>query len=694
MSSHNAGSQLDLATALDLKSTMESTTVDAGDYLKSLRAFPRYLDNAWHELGDGRGFFGDSSNGEAGMRSMGNVVYAAALLATTDSIASGSGRRDSDQLFARARAGLAYMTAGHVTGLKQCANGRRWGGVWQSSWWTTRMALGARHVWADLTHEERGAVERVVTHEADLHLGRIVPSGLATDTKAEENAWDAEILATASALFPSHPHRALWWEKLCEYAYNTFSVASDRASTAISDGKPIRDWVYTNNLHTDFTLENHGAYHFCYVASPLHSFAWALSALREAGIAPPEALSHHVREVWERVKPTFLSERFAYISGQDWARYTYGEYFIVPALSLIHHLVGDPDARAIEAARFRSLRREQQENEDGSFFGKRFTAPHYRGQPAKYETDCYANIGLAHRLHRLLDPSNPPSAPRTTETPATTHHVSPECGIAYVRTKKMFCSFSWQTLTQPHPIGLFVPLEREDVAEWQPWNLFGRVVLWRERPSAIWIRRMRAVADGFVISGSVIYRNARARILYRQELEYRVDAARSSAKVRSRFIAESKISVQRIEGLRLAMAHDRWSGHDLRVHTRSGVQSYRFDPATRPIWARAGGTPARVVRGALRRLLREGPRHALDGNWVNVQGSLGVIAEGDQPAPFTLYTPASRNLPDGSLHYSLLFCPLTTAPRTFQPDELMLDSAFTLVAGDAETTRRMAEFPT
>ncbi len=677
---------------------MNQDRPDSRDYLQCLHRFPTYVANAWHSLAPGRGHFGDPSHLEGGIRSMGNVVFVSALLAADPGFQPETGTPGRDWLLEKARAGLAYLTHGHVTGPGTCGDGRKWGAVWQSAWWTTRMALGARLIWPELAEAEREAVARVVFHEADLQLPRVVPTGLAEDTKAEENAWDAEILATACALFPDHPRRPLWWEKLSEFAYNTFSIPADRGDERLAEGRPLRERVYTVNLYNDFTLENHGAYHFCYVASPLHSFAWACHALESAGLTPPAALFHHVPEVWARAKPTFLRDRFAYVGGQDWARYTYGNYFIVPALVWLQQRLEDPDLRAIEWARFHCLCQEQAENRDGSFFGKRFTQPHYHGQSAKYETDCYANLGLAYRLH--LRREGGAAAPATTQArpaerpdslPLRGRLVSPECGIAFVRTPSLFASFSWKTMTEPMAIGLFVPVQREELAEWQPGNLFGRVRLKGESPSAVWVRRMREEADGFRISGTVVYRGWRGQILMTQELEYAVDAGRGQAQVRSRFEAVTPVQATRVEGLRLAVANDRWNGFEIKLHHAGGTLPLRFDPEDRPFWLHRRDLPSRALRRLLRNTMRDGPRRKISGRWINIDDAFGIIAEGPNPSPFVLYRPAGRNLPDRSLHFELLFCPLRLERRSYAPGEEILNTRFSLLLGDAAQTQAFAE---
>lgn len=661
------------------------------DYLDSLSRFPLYLSQAWRNIDDGHGFFGDPSHLESGIRTNGNVVFCAALLASDPSYAPLDPAFDARFLLQRARAVLRYLTQAHVTGEGRCGDGHAWGGVWQSAWWTTRMALGAKLMWEHLTTSERSAIERVVVHEADHLLPLIVPTGLEEDTKAEENAWDAEILATAIALFPDHAHRPLWWEKLCAYGFNVFSVASDRKSEAVIDGKPLREWVSTVNLHSDFTLENHGAYHFCYIASPLHSLAWASYALRSQDITPPAALQHHLGDVWNTAKSTFMDRRFAYVGGQDWARYTYGEYFIVPSLVWLHSVLGDPDARAIEASRFRTLAEEQGDNPDGSFFGRRFTRPHYRGQCAKYETDCYANLGLAYLWHRLLPPPAVPTTPENLTKNLSGRLVSPECGIAFARSSRLFASFSWKTLTTPYPLALFVPLGHDDLAEWAPGNLFGRIVLANEDPSAVWIRRMHETTTGFEIRGTVVYRGRKGRIVYTHDLEYQVDMETATATIASRFVARQKILVRRIEGLNLALPNDRFNNFKRSIFSEQGHQELTFDPERRPLWLRKHSLPYRVLRRLLRETLRDGPRHTVDSRWLNIDGVMGIVDIHPGESGFLIHQPAGRNLDNGSLHLDRVYCPVKGLNQNFRPEEEILSTRFILIAGDVAATRLLLE---
>ena len=88
---------------------------------------------------------------------MANVVFVSGLLAADEGYDALWSEPDRSWLLEKARFGLAYLTHGHVTGGGACADGASWGGVWQSAWWTTRMALGAKLIWYSLRLDLQGS---------------------------------------------------------------------------------------------------------------------------------------------------------------------------------------------------------------------------------------------------------------------------------------------------------------------------------------------------------------------------------------------------------------------------------------------------------------------------------------------------------------------------------------------------------
>ena len=476
------------------------------DYIAFLQQFPTYAESEWHSgyEGDSRlGYFSNGVHDHNQMRVLANFIFVYALLAAKKGGDQAAPEINQETLLNHARAALRYFTATHVTGDKVCTDGIKWGAQphqWLSPWVISKAVAGARLIWDELTPEETDAIRRVVVHEADFQLGNRVFSREYEDTQAELNALNAEVLAWAASMYPTHPNAERWLTKAQELFMNTFSVESDANDTTIVDGKPVNQWVSTTNAHPDFTLEGHGAYQFDYIAVPLHSLAWAYYAFVSNGQPVPQSLFHHFRDVWDTVKRTHLfSGRFAYFQGKDWGRHVYGPYFILPALVLLENEFGDADARLIEQLRFRALAWEQRQNGNGSIFGKRFENQR-QGWPLIYETDGYANMGLAYLLHQfapLIDAENI----YTFQNKMQGNFQSKYCQYLYTRAKDLFVSFSWRHLSGYYPMALFVPGE-DDMAEWSKGNLIGNVFIKdTDMSPALQHHNERLLEDGFAATG-------------------------------------------------------------------------------------------------------------------------------------------------------------------------------------------------
>jgi hypothetical protein len=497
--------------------------------------------NPWH--------FGDPGSGENGIRSMANFVFTSGFVAT---------RQKSATSLEWARRGIDYLTRGHKSGNAACADGQRWGIAWQSSWWTAKLAFGAKLVWNELSDEQRERVRTVVAAEASHLLSHVPPTGMCWDTKAEENAWDTEILAAASALtLPDDPLAARWIEQLHMFAVNALSRAVDRDDARLVSGKPLRDRISSCNVFHDYTIENHGSCHFCYVASPLDSLTWARAAFMLAGRDAPESLSHNVKPFWEKHKSLFLDERFAYAGGQDWSRYTYGEYFIVPVCVAMQQQFADPDAAAIELARAKRLHREQSRNgETGAFFGSRVTRGTFHGQPAKYETDCYAHIALARLLHELNAPGIEPRSIERVHEINSTAHVGLETQVAWVRTPKMFASFCPLTLDQYKPIVLIAARDADHLLEFMPGNLCGCVDFAGAGEHCPRVVSMRRSGERIVtINAEMLWQTGHAHAVS-QKLTVTLDGDAGCVRVYTLMTALKKLWIKQCHGLNLAVAND------------------------------------------------------------------------------------------------------------------------------------------
>ena len=51
---------------------------------------------------------------------------------------------------------------------------------------------------------------KMIEEEADRFLTREPDHQVISDTKAEENAWNSDVISLAYNMFPKHPHHAAW----------------------------------------------------------------------------------------------------------------------------------------------------------------------------------------------------------------------------------------------------------------------------------------------------------------------------------------------------------------------------------------------------------------------------------------------------------------------------------------------------
>lgn len=644
-----------------------ATFPSAADYMAVLERLPLWAESGWRQV-PGQGpeiaVFGQGGHEENSLRSLGNILFAYAFVATSpeyDPAVSGAAR---ERLREQALGGLRYMARSHVTGDLACLDGKRWGNHWQSAWWTGKMAAAAHRLWGTLESADRALVERVVTHEADRHLGRRPPGGEFANTRSEENAWDAEVLAWAAGLFPGHEHAAAWEAKAREFMINTLSVRADQTDPRPVDGRPVREQVCTVNVHDDFTIENHGAYQFCYMACPLHSLSWCYYAYTTTGRRPPEALFHHVRDVWGVIRGTYLYDgRFAYLSGKDWARYVYGLYFIMPPLVMLQNEFGDGDARLVERERFRLFEWEQRQHGDGGLFSGRFTQNVMEGWPHEYETDGMALLALCAALH-----GNRP-APAATGSDEFQRAVagtrqSPACQWLYARSPRAFTSFSWRMLEKGWTMGLFVPAGGDHMVEWGRNNLSGtfrvggkdmpyREVRHTEQLGARCLATTGACVLGDSTPGAPqVVQTLTFVGLPDQGLALAIDRATA----RNHFVLEAQ------RPLTLHLANDLFNGNRRVVHHA------------------AGDVALPGVGGTVRRL-------GIESTWLNVDQTLGLASE---PGVWTLHDNVSRNAPWGSLLYELMTWNEATSPLEVAAGDSLRDAVFVLVAGDAAATGRVA----
>ena len=257
--------------------------------------------------------------GEHQVRPLAALAFASATLLTFgnyDESTTGISRREMARICASLIRELATHHASNAD-----KSSWWWGNEWQSAYWTALAGQGAWIGWDRLPSDTRQMVARMVASEADRFLGGPAPHSEFSDTKAEENAWDSEVMVLAACMMPSHPHAAAWEEKAKEYMVTSFATPQDLKSEEIVDGKPLKDWLAGPNVHADYTLENHGFFH------PDYETAYYLSVdnlpiYALAGKKAPQSVCHNVAKLRDIINFLTLPNGWTfYPQCTDWNNY-------------------------------------------------------------------------------------------------------------------------------------------------------------------------------------------------------------------------------------------------------------------------------------------------------------------------------------------------------------------------------------
>ena len=108
--------------------------------------------------------------------------------------------------------------------------------------------------------------DRFIDYKVPYYMdreGKVLTPG---DSKAEENAWNSEILEIASIMFPGHPNREAWDRKSIELQLSSYAAPDDWKTPGSIDGVPF-SILAGSNIFADGTLVNHNRVHPDYMSA-------------------------------------------------------------------------------------------------------------------------------------------------------------------------------------------------------------------------------------------------------------------------------------------------------------------------------------------------------------------------------------------------------------------------------------------
>lgn len=288
-----------------------------------------------------------------------------------------------DKLEELAMQSLTYSYSTHrANKLYACKDNNYWGstngsGQWESSLWAMSVAYSAFFQWDKLTDTQKKMIEQMMVSECDYELNRTIPTGYAGDTKAEENGWEADILAATLGLFPNHENASKWFDRLREFAINSYSHPSDADNKTVIDpeydNKTVADLYKGANLYEDWTLQNHNLFHTSYQNVVMQELGEAALALKlfQTGIHGTEkwktnALMHNNQEVMDNVLNwlALADGELAMPNGNDWSLFLFDQ---ITSYSTMACFLRDPNALFLENMAFKYIQARQRTTTDGSW---------------------------------------------------------------------------------------------------------------------------------------------------------------------------------------------------------------------------------------------------------------------------------------------------------------------------------------
>ena len=360
---------------------------------------------------------------------------------------------------------LRFLLPAHGAGKKPLADGKTWGGQWQSALWANSAGRAAWLLWDDIPPSLRWLAARMIADEADRFLDVTPPARIVSDTKAEENAWNSQIIALAAAMFPNHPRAAAWREAATRWALSCFIREADLAENPTVDGRTLKEWGLGANLYDDYTLENHDRVHPDYMAAIKNTLMQRI-VYEWGGQPSPEATAYNTRGVYATLKKLALPDgSFLYPNGQDWRMHRNADGIITHATQAVWY--GDRQAARLLRICLDTAQRMMARDRDGGLYAE--------GENDTPTTEAYvfeimANAYVLLRAHG--EGPGPVSEVQLWRDLAGRHlFASGQFGV--LRTPEFAASFSWG----PQPMGLALPLQMDLLVTPHERGLIGHVAM-------------------------------------------------------------------------------------------------------------------------------------------------------------------------------------------------------------------------
>ena len=436
------------------------------DLLQMLANFATYLKNDFQEcqwpnsIDEACGCFkGENTmaNDERGVRPNADLSMICAFLVKygKDKVTLPAGVTWSD-LETMAMKSLVFAYSTHKANkLKVCSGGNYWGSVsnsdhvWESSLWAMSVAYSAFFQWDKLSDAQKGYIYQLLKAECNYELERSIPTGFSGDTKSEENGWEVDILAATLGLFPNDSLAPQWFQRLREFAINSYSQKNDATDGTVIDPdydtKTVKDLYKGKNLYDDYTLQNHNYFHTSYQNVVIQELGEAALALKlfQQGLNGEEkwktnALMHNNDKVMEEVLYwlALADGELAMPNGNDWSLFLYDQ---ITSYSTNACFLRDPKALLLENLAYKMIKARQTTTNDGTWLLRADVGARRMG----VEAHRVMMTWLMHEVLSTADLTAPTWDEFNSEYSAAKVFTSQN--IVRAATDSRFTCFSWST---------------------------------------------------------------------------------------------------------------------------------------------------------------------------------------------------------------------------------------------------------
>lgn len=469
-----AGTDGDFLAALRTK-PVAAPRADASQ-LSSLARFLVFLKDAIRTCPDDRTlkFYGSGQGGHWAVQANQQIAAVLAILAEIPDaeLKSAGSPCTAAELGDLALALFRYSLRTHKTGDCHCTDGKQWGRNWISVLGLERAAGGTNFIEKRMSDEDRRRLREILAFECDYRLESYpIKGGIVTDNVPESNLWNAGVMFRVASHYPDLPNASAYVEKARRMMLNGLSYPGD------SD----EPWFVGANFTDEWALDHHGYLNVGYMYESLSNLAFLHFDFLDRGKPEPPELMHNVESLWKVCKTlTFPDGRLCRIGGDTRVRYAYCQLFAMQAWALAAHALGDDDAARFLREYKGKILLEQDENEDGSFFGRRLAGIRDSSWYYYCRLEADAALAMAFDLHwqrkgYLKEAKGGVAVSEESSWESPLHHAMFIRGPKSYRAVCVRAQAGFGTRGQMPNI-VCAPTARSDLAEWSA-NLVGAVGL-------------------------------------------------------------------------------------------------------------------------------------------------------------------------------------------------------------------------